>query len=50
MPQVHVNIRKRVTSIGINQLEVHEKRNTSLILDNVLTNELTRDIYVILVN
>ena len=44
VPDVHEDLRDRLTSVGVNELNVHEKRNTLLVLRDVRTDHLTGDI------
>lgn len=44
VPGVKVDVRDRVAGVGVNDLEVQEQRNTSLVLRDVLANQLTSDI------
>ena len=36
VPEIGVDIRQRLTSVGVDELDVHEQRNTILTLDNVI--------------
>lgn len=44
VPKISVNLRNRLAGVGVDQLDIHVEWNTLLGLDNVLTNELTRDV------
>lgn len=45
MPDVHEDLRDRLTSVGVNELDVHEKRNTLLVFRDIRTDHFTGDIY-----
>ena len=44
MPEISVDLGNGLAGVGVDELDVHEKGNTLLILGNVLTNKLTSDI------
>lgn len=40
VPDVHVDVGHRLAGVGVNQLDVHVQRNTSLVLHDVLADKL----------
>lgn len=44
VPDIHVDLRNRLASLGVDKLDVEEKRNTLLILRDVRANQFTSDI------
>lgn len=44
VPDIHVDLRNRLASLGVDKLDVKEKRNTLLILRDVRANHFTSDI------
>lgn len=44
VPKIHVDLGQRLASIGVEDLDVHVQRDTLLVLDEVLTDQLAGDI------
>lgn len=48
VPDVHVDVRQGVASVGVNHLDVHVQRDTGLGFDNVLADQLASNICSVL--
>ena len=46
VPYFHVDVREWVAGVGVDQLDVHVKGNTFLVLNNVLADQFTGDVYI----
>jgi hypothetical protein len=46
VPDVHVDVREGVAGIGVDQLDVHVKGDTFLVLENVLADQFTGDVCI----
>lgn len=44
VPDIHVDVRQRVASVGVDQLDVHVERDTRLRLDDILADHFASDI------
>lgn len=44
MPDIHIDIRQRLTGVGVDELDVHIQRNTTLVLSNVIADQLAAHI------
>ena len=44
MPDIHVDVRQGIASVGVDQLDVHVERDTRLRLDDVLADHFASDI------
>lgn len=50
VPEIHIDIRQRLTSVGVDELDVHIQRNTTLILSNVIADQLAAHVCCTLVD
>lgn len=48
MPQISVDLGNGLAGVGVNELDVHEERDTLLVLGDVLADKFTSDIWWLL--
>lgn len=46
VPEIGIDVRQGIAGVGVDQLDIHVQRNTSLVLDNVLADKFTGNIFV----
>jgi hypothetical protein len=46
LPELDIVIRQRVTCVDVDQLQIEDHLDPSKILDPILSNELTLDVYI----
>lgn len=46
VPDIHVDIREGAAGVGVDQLDVHVKGDTFLVLDNILADQFTSDVCI----
>ena len=44
VPEISVDVRQGIAGVGVDQLNIHVQRNTTLVFGNVLADEFTGDI------
>lgn len=44
MPDIRVDVRERVTGVGIYELDVHVERHTLLVFGHILADQFTSDV------
>lgn len=44
VPKIHVDVGQRLAGVGVEYLDVHVQRNTLLVLNEVLTDQLAGDV------
>jgi len=44
VPKIHVDVGQRLAGVGVKDLDVHVEWDTLLVLDEVLTDQLTGDV------
>ena len=44
VPDISIDMRQRLTGFGVNQLDIHEERNASLVFNDVLANKLAGNV------